>query len=144
MPNLKARPPARDRALQFLFGLDFTGYHWEDEIESYWEANPAKPSVKQYAQLLIRGVALHQEEIDTRIRQALEHWSLERIGFVERTVLRLAAYEMIYRDDVPPSVAINEGVELARRFGAEEAPRFVNGVLDRMRGQMEGEGNPSG
>jgi len=135
--NLRSRPAARDRALQFLFGLDFTKYAWEAEIEGFWELHPARPSVKRYAEALIRGVCERQEELDQAISEALEHWSLDRIGYIERAVLRIALHEMRHREDVPANVAINEAVELAKRFGAEDAPRFVNGVLDRLRKQME-------
>lgn len=139
MSNLRSRPAARDRALQFLFGLDFTKYAWETEIEGFWELHPAKPSVKHYAEALVRGVCEHQDELDRAISEALENWSLDRIGYIERAVLRIALHEMRHRQDVPASVAINEAVELAKRFGAEDAPRFVNGVLDRLRKQMENE-----
>ncbi len=137
MSNLRSRPAARDRALQFLFGLEFTKYPWEGEVDDFFEVNPAKPSVRHYAEALIRGVCEHQDTLDESISAALEHWSLDRIGCIERTVLRIALYEMRHREDVPPPVAINEAVDLAKRFGSEEAPRFVNGVLDRLRKQLE-------
>ncbi len=139
MSHAQSRPAARDRALQFLFGLDFTGLDWEEEIDDYWEARPAKPGVRRYAEVLIRGVCDGQEELDARIRQALDNWSLERVGHVERTVLRIALYEMWRSEDVPVNVAINEAIELAKRFGADDAPRFVNGVLDRLRKQLDAE-----
>ncbi len=139
MSHAHSRPAARDRALQFLFGLDFTGHDWEEEIDDYWEARPAKPAVRQYAEVLIRGVCDGQEALDERIRLALDNWSLERVGHVERTVLRIALFEMWKCEDVPVNVAINEAVELAKRFGADDAPRFVNGVLDRLRKQLDAE-----
>lgn len=141
MSQLRSRPAARDRALQFLFGLDFTKYPWETEIEGYWELHPAKPSIRQYAEILIRGVCQHQDALDAEIGAALENWSLDRIGYVERNVLRIGLYEMRHREDVPATVAINEAVELSKRFGAEDAPRFVNGVLDRLRKQPESTAN---
>jgi transcription antitermination protein NusB len=128
---------ARGRALQFLFGLDFTQYDWEPEIEGFWELHPSRPSVRRYAETLIRGVCTRQEEIDACIGEALENWTLDRVGYIERAILRMALYEMRYRDDVPTTVAINEAVELAKQFGAEDASRFVNGVLDRLRKHLE-------
>ena len=139
MSSLRSRPPARDKALQFLFGLDFTQYAWETEIEDFWAQFPAKPGVRKYAEILIRGVCDHLDELDEEIGGALEHWSLERVGYIERNVLRIGLYELRYRGDVPSMVAITEAVELARRFGAEDAPRFVNGVLDRLRKSLEAE-----
>lgn len=129
-PNVRRR--ARERALQFLFGLEFTEYSWETAIEGYWDANPAKPGVKKYAEALIRGVAEHREDLDKAIEGALENWSPERVGRVERTVLRVALYEMRYHEDVPDRVAINEAIEVAKVYGGDDAPRFVNGVLDRL------------
>jgi len=134
------RRRARERALQFLFGLDFTRYAWDQEIDAYWAASPARPSVKQYADVLIQGVSEHTEDLDTRIRGALDKWSPERVGRVEWVVLRIALFEMMYQPDVPASVAIDEAIEVAKRFGAEDAPRFINGVLDRLRRQLEQDG----
>ncbi len=131
--HTRPRRRARERALQFLFGLDFTGYDWHEAIEGFWELNPSRPGVKQYAETLIRLVCEHQEDLDNEIAGALENWTPDRIGPVERAVLRIALYEMRHMPDVPPNVAINEAIEVARRFGSEEAPRFVNGVLDRLR-----------
>lgn len=131
--NPQMRRRARERAVQFLFGLDFTRYAWQDAIEDFWETNPVRPNVKQYAEKLIEGVMAHREEIDGAIAEALEHWSPERVGRIERNVLRVAAYEMLHCD-VPRVVAITEAIEVAKRYGAEDAPRFINGVLDRIGG----------
>jgi len=119
--------------MQFLFGLDFTEYDWLPAIEAFWENHPARPGVKQYAERLVRGVVEHREELDTAITSALEHWTPERVGGIERNVLRVALFELRYGQNVPERVAINEAIEVAKRFGADDAPRFVNGVLDRLR-----------
>jgi len=133
----KLRHRARERALQFLFGLAFTGYPYEDELDAFWENNPAKPAVRQYGDTLIRGVCERREELDGHISEALEHWTPERIGYVERAALRIALYEMLYAEDVPANVAINEAIELVKQYGTDESPRFVNGVLDRLRKQVK-------
>lgn len=139
MHNPRMRRRARERALQFLFGLDFTRYAWDQEIDAYWEASPARPSVRQYADVLIRGVSEHIEDLDTRIRGALDKWTPDRVGRVEWVVMRIALFEMMHQPDVPASVAIDEAIEVAKRFGAEDAPRFINGVLDRLRRKLEQE-----
>ena len=131
--NPRLRRRARERALQFLFGLDFTEYAWEPEVEGFWDANPSRPGVKRYTERLVRGVTTHQKELDAHLSEAMEHWSFDRIGYIERSVLRIALFEMLHADDVPPTVAINEAIEVTKRFGADDAPRFVNGVLDRIR-----------
>lgn len=135
------RRRARERAVQFLFGLDFTAYDWEAAIDPFWESNPSQPSVHEYAERLIRGVMEDLPALDARIAAAVENWNPVRVGRIERNVLRVALLEMLSFPDVPPRVAINEAVEVARRFGAEEASRFVNGVLDRLRAEW-GEADP--
>jgi N utilization substance protein B len=127
------RHRARERALQFLFGLDFTGYDWKDALEGFWRSKPTRPSVERYADRLIKGVCEERESLDQSITEALMNWSPDRVGRVEWNILRIALYEMRNREDVPPSVAINEAIEVAKTFGADESPRFINGVLDRLR-----------
>ncbi len=132
MINPRARRGARERAVQFLFGLEFTQYAWEDAIEDFWTVCSSRPSVRSYAEVLIRGVCAHQQELDQRIAEALDKWSPDRVGCLERAVVRVALFEMLHVPDVPPAVAMNEAIEITKRFGADDAPRFVNGVLDRL------------
>jgi len=131
------RRRARERALQFLFGLEFTHYAWEEVIDAFWDTRPSKPSVKQYAIQLIRGVQENLDALDHEISEALQNWSADRVGRVERAILRIGLYEMRHEPDVPAAVAINEAIELAKSFGADDTPRFVNGVLDRLRRSSE-------
>ncbi|GMW00608.1 MAG: hypothetical protein AMXMBFR84_17450 [Candidatus Hydrogenedentota bacterium] len=130
--NPKQRRIARERALQFLFGLDFTAYEWLAAIDAFWRENPSKPSVREYAETLIRGVFEYRVELDTAIDSALTGWTPERVARVERNILRVALYEIRHVAGMPTKVAINEAVEVAKRFGADDAPRFVNAVLDRL------------
>ncbi len=124
---------ARERALQFLFGLDFTSYEWGPAVEEFWEDNPVRPTVRKYGQKLIKGVMENREAIDAAIHEALDNWSPGRVGRIELNVIRVAFFEMAYCPDVPPTVAISEAIEVAKRYGSEESPRFVNGVLDRLK-----------
>lgn len=133
MPDPRIRRKARERALQFLFGLDFTNNPWEPAAAAFWEFEPTRASVRQYAMTLIRGVCEQREALDEAIAGAIEKWAPERVGRIERNIIRIALYEMRNAEDVPPPVAINEAIELAKTFGAEDAPRFVNGILDRLR-----------
>lgn len=130
-PQIRRR--ARERAMQFLFGIDFTSYDWREAIETFWRDNPSKNSVRSYADTLIQGVMDHRAELDERISSALDKWSPDRVGRVERNVLRIALFEMCYGGDVPRAVAINEAIEVAKQYGADDAARFVNGVLDRIK-----------
>ena len=89
--------------------------------------------MREFAQPLIEGMGAHLPEIDERIKRYCENYNLNRISAVDRNVLRLAIYEMLYRDDIPPVVSINEAIELAKTFGGAESGGFVNGILDRVR-----------
>jgi transcription antitermination protein NusB len=131
--NVRTRRSARERALQFLFGLDFTGYRWDAEFEDFWEHFPARSTMKPYTELLVGGVCEHQEYLDQRINEALDKWTPDRVGRIERVILRIALFEMLHVPDVPSMVVINEAIEVAKRFGSDESPRFINGVLDRLR-----------
>lgn len=133
MPDPRMRRKARERAVQFLFSLAFTQYDWHDALDGFWEMNPTRPSIRRYAERLIRGVSEFLMELDAEIAAALENWNPERVGNVERAALRVALFEMRHVEDVPPSVAINESIEIVKLYGAEDAPRFVNGVLDRLK-----------
>lgn len=128
------RRRARERALQFLFGIDFTEYEEEPALSEFWEVNSTRSSARKYAEELIRGVFEHRTEIDEAILGAISNWRPERVGRVEKNILRVALFEMWYGRDVPQNVAINEAIEVAKRFGSDEAPRFVNGVLERLKG----------
>jgi len=130
-PRIRRR--ARERAVQFLFGLDFTQYDWTAAVDDFWAANPSRPGVRRYGTKLIQGVMANIETLNNAIADALANWSPERVGYVERNVLRVALYEMRYAEDVPDNVAINEAIEIAKRYGGDDAPRFVNGILDRLK-----------
>ena len=93
-------------------------------------AEGADPRALAYAERLVRGVVDHREEIDDLIREQADHWRLERMVAVDRSVLRLAVYEFLYEIDVPKLVVVDEAIELAKRFGAEQSGAFVNGLLD--------------
>jgi len=144
VPDPRVRRKARERAVQFLFGLDFTQYAWESVIDAFFVAHTSRPSVKQYARRLIRGVCENQQAIDNAIDNAIRNWSPDRVGRVERSILRVALFEIWYVHDEPAPVAINEAIEVAKRFGANDAPRFINGVLDRLRGSPVPEGTIPG
>ena len=107
-----------------------------EKMDDFWEFLPTKPRVREFAQPLIDGMNAHLEEIDERIRRYAENYEFRRIATVDRNVLRLAIYEMLYRDDIPPVVSINEAIELAKKFGGAESGRFVNGILDQVRKEL--------
>jgi N utilization substance protein B len=89
-----------------------------------------------FADTLIRGVLERRDELDEIIRKHALNWDLHRMAVVDRNVMRLGIYEMLFRDDIPPVVSINEAVDIAKRFSTEESGRFVNGILDRVKAEL--------
>ena len=132
-----SRKEAREKALRYLYGLEFTQYDWMAGLEEYWAAEEAPSAVRTYAEALIEGVATHREKLDATIADALDNWTPDRVGVIERTAIRIALFEMTRMPNVPAAVAINEAINLVKEYGAEDAPRFVNGVLDRLRKKIE-------
>ena len=136
------RRTAREMALQMLFQLELGRSALRDVLRSYepgdveGEGEGARleerelRSALHYAETLVRGVADHREAIDDLIREQATNWRLERMPVVDRTVLRIAIYELLHQTDVPQVVIVDEAIELAKRYGSEQSGAFVNGVLD--------------
>lgn len=119
---------ARLRAVQALFQMDFTEVEWQEAIEN---ALDDEEVISPFLTELVSGTLEHLKEIDEILRKSLTNWTLERVGNVDRAVLRMALYEMKYVTDIPQNVSFNEAIELAKAFGGEESGRFVNGVLSK-------------
>lgn len=127
-----ARRSGREAALQMLFQLEASSVSPDQAIELFWRTFEADPEGRSYADALLRGVAENLRVIDERVSGASKNWRLERMSRVDRNLLRLGTYELMFRTDVPRAVILDEAVELAKAFGTEESPSFVNGVLDRI------------
>jgi transcription antitermination factor NusB len=135
---MKDRRKAREIALTFLYQWDVRGEEVLPEMDDILVRDRRTDDVADYVRLLVRGVIADAREIDALLSEAAEHWSLHRMAVVDRNILRMAVWEMRRRpDDVPPKVAINEAIELAKRFSTEQSGAFVNGVLDRVRRTLE-------
>ncbi len=158
---MKARHQAREWAMQFLFQRDLNQGDLPEAVEDFWQMQflvqyDEKPSgddepsreefdawlastatVREYAESLIRGVESHRMEIDAIIQKYAQNWDVHRMGGVDRNLIRIALYEMIYQTDVPPVVSINEAVEIAKMHSSFESGRFVNGILDRIRKDLD-------
>jgi transcription antitermination protein NusB len=127
------RRKAREVALQFLYALDVNAAADPAPHETeFWARHPVDDETRAFADTLVRGSKQHQEQIDHVIAQFAEHWGLERMAVVDRNILRMAVYELLWQTEVPPKVAINEAIEIAKKFGTRESSRFINGVLDRI------------
>jgi len=127
------RRRSREYALQVLYQLDQTGASVAEVLEQFWSTRAAPPEVRAFCERLVRGVGAHRAELDARIAGAASNWRVERMALVDVNVLRLAVYELLHETETPPAVAIDEAVEVAKKFGSEQSARFVNGVLDAVR-----------
>ena len=155
------RREARERAVQFLFQFDLNPQEALDQaLDQFWESQRAASiaeekagarwgepvempppttedaAVRLFADPLIRGTLEHREELDAQINKYAKNWSLHRMAVVDRNVLRLAIYEMLHRLDIPPIVSINEAVDIAKKFSTEDSGKFVNGILDKVKGEV--------
>ena len=156
------RREARERTVQFLFQHDLNPpADLELELSTFWNSQRATaiddektgaakwnekielppPTVEEsetrlFAEPLIKGVLQHRDAIDEHIKKHCRNWDFNRIAVVDRNVMRLGIYELLYREDIPPVVSINEAVDIAKKFSTEESGKFVNGILDRVRSEI--------
>lgn len=132
------RRKAREYALQMLFQWDITHDDIEQIVVTFFQnqLEESQPAV-DFARQLVTGTVEHIEQIDEIIRRHAEHWRLDRMATVDRNVLRLAVQEFLYDKEMPKTVVINEAIEIARRFSAQESPQFINGVLDSIKKELE-------
>jgi len=127
------RRKAREYALQILFRLDFTGKKIEKkDLEEFWADKKEHRDVKNFTEDLVTGTLDKIDHIDTMIEQVTENWLLKRMAAVDRNILRFAAYEILYRKDIPSAVTINEALEIAKKFSSTDSAPFINGVLDKL------------
>lgn len=137
-----ARRRARECALQMLFQYDVARPTIEEMVETYWgEMAEAAEEVREFANQLAIGTIEHLNEIDDRIRLRTEHWRIPRMAIVDRNLLRMAVYEFLFQQSTPKTVAINEALEIARRFSTTEATQFINGILDAIKRDLESDGS---
>ena len=134
-----SRRKARECALQMLFAADVSQTPPDELVQTYWtelgEADIEEPA-REFATRLATGTLAHTDELDERIRQRAEHWRISRMAIVDRNILRLAVYEFLF-EPTPRTVAINEALEIARRFSTYEATQFINGILDAIKRDMD-------
>lgn len=128
-----SRRRARELAMQFLYSYELNRGDLDEHLEQFWGMNEVDESLHAFASRLARGTVEHLDEIDALIRRYTLNWELERIALIDRTCLRLALFEMLYCDDIPPVVSINEAVDIAKRFSTAESGKFVNGILDKVK-----------
>ncbi|HGJ67207.1 TPA: transcription antitermination factor NusB [bacterium] len=129
---MRKRTKARESALQILYQVDITNDNINLVLEQYWKERKRNPEVIEFANQLTKGTISHLTEIDKIISSHSENWNIERMPIIDRNIIRLATYEILYIDDIPSKVTIDEAVDLANRFGSINSGKFVNGVLDKI------------
>lgn len=136
------RREGREAAVQYLYQLDLNGDKEPGDPAIFWglHSGPGKAAVtaktRNFTEQLVQGVTGHRDEIDERIRKYTANYELNRLAAVDRNILRLAIYEMLYSPDIAPVVIINEAIEIAKKFGTDKSGGFVNGILDRIKQEL--------
>lgn len=134
------RRRSREIALQVLFQFEAgEGASPEECFALFCRNFDAPREMRTFAWELFSGVVAHRSELDRRLAEASEHWRVERMSRVDRNILRLALYEMLYLSDIPPKVSLNEAIDLGKKYGSQDSGAFINGILDRVHRQTLGQ-----
>jgi transcription antitermination factor NusB len=130
---MRKRTKAREAALMILYAIDNTGDEPKKCIDAFWRDSEEKDTeVKTFANSLVLGVSNKIKDIDKTITECATNWQLKRMAVIDRNILRFAAYELLFADEIPPKVTMNEAIDIAKRYGDNESGKFVNGVLDKI------------
>jgi N utilization substance protein B len=125
-----ARRKARELALQMLFQFDMSGNGPDQIIETFEELAKSKPNTREFATRIFKGTVLHVADIDRMIQDQAENWRLSRMAAVDRNIIRMSIYEFLHESSTPKLVIIDEAIEIAKKFGTQKSPQFINGILD--------------
>lgn len=130
---MRKRTLSRENALKILYASDISKESVVECGPKFWETNPEQDaSVKDFADFLVLGVANNKERIDGLIIKYAANWELERMASIDRNIIRIACFELLFAEDIPPKVAINEAIEMAKKYGDKDSGKFVNGILDKI------------
>lgn len=130
---MRRRTKARECALKVLYQIEMTKDDYNDALRIFWEREPQiEETVKEFTGQLVKGVKDGIKEIDDTISKYAANWQINRMAVVDRNILRIATFEILYLDDIPPKVSINEAVDIAKKYGDTNSGKFVNGILDKI------------
>ena len=129
---MRKRSKARGLALTFLYQIDITKEDVSCLLESFWQEHRVAKPVKEFTTRIIQGTLANLAQIDSTIGKYAQNWQLKRMAVIDRNILRLGVFELLFLEDIPPKVSINEAVELAKKYGDVESSKFVNGILDKI------------
>ena len=136
---MRKRTQAREYALQVLYQMDITRDNYSAALDNFWQAHSEEAiadEMKSFTIELVKGAADNLETIDKKISQYAANWKLERMAVVDRNILRMSCFELLFREDIPPKVSINEAVDLAKKYSGSEAGKFVNAILDKIKQEL--------
>lgn len=125
------RRKAREYAVQMLYQYDISN-EFEHLMDGFWNGRESPDNVKEFSNNIVEGVIKNLSMIDSKISQSAQNWSIDRMAVVDRNILRMAVYELLFVKDIPVKVTINEAIEIAKRFAGEDSSSFINGILDRI------------
>jgi N utilization substance protein B len=131
------RRKAREETLRILFRLEFENKQIEKTLNQYWESKKTSEEIKEYSTWLVNGIITDQAKIDNIIQQVSKHWRISRMALVDRNILRMAVFELLYEENIAPAIVINEAIEIAKKYSGDEAATFVNGILDAIRKNLK-------
>ena len=137
---MRKRTRSREFALQILYQIDVSRDNYDAALANFWQAHSEEnigEEIKGFTAELVSGVAANLSAIDAKISQYAANWKLERMAVVDRNILRMSCFELMFRSDIPPKVSINEAVELAKKYSGAEAGKFVNAILDKIKLEKE-------
>jgi len=129
---MRLRSKAREVALCILYQVEISKKDYKETFQDYLKNNPQKKEVVDFVFFLVEGVIKNLNCLDSLLKKHVKNWEIERMAVIDRNILRIGCFELIFSEDIPPKVSINEAIELAKRFGDIDSPRFVNGVLDKI------------
>ena len=134
---MSKRRKSREHTLKILYRRDITKEDINEIIKSYWKENNINSSITEFSEQLAKGTADNLEKIDDYIKKVSEHWAIDRMGVIDRNLLRMAVQELLFMEDIPLNVTIDEAIEIAKKFGTNDSANFVNGVLDKIKNDLE-------
>jgi len=123
---------SRELVIQFLYLTEMNEGNLADQLKQFWENHSCQEDIQSFTENILNDIFDHKKDIDGKLEKYSDNWALSRMTVIDRNLLRMAACELMYSKSVPPKVAIDEAVEIAKKFGSEDSPNFINGVLDRI------------
>lgn len=129
------RRKARELALQILYGLEISKGELPRTLSDFWESYPCNGEVRDFATKLATGTYDNLSFVDGTLKRYTDNWDISRIAAVDRNILRFAIYELLFLEDIPPKVTINEAIEIAKKYSTADSGKFINGILDKLKNE---------